>query len=212
MTSSTMLTRTRLTILAATAAVAALVVAAPAAQAGPLVASAPDCDAQPLTQPFTPWLDPATYQFAPDGGFESGGAGWDLNGNAATVSGNETSYVHDAGDSASLSLPAGSSAVSPTVCVGLEHPTIRFFSKRASGLTGTAAVEVLFETATGNVVSAPVGVVTAVGSWQPTLPMPIVANLLPLLPGEYTPVEFKVTTLTGTVRIDDFYVDPHSRG
>ena len=209
MTASWMLTRKRLATIAAGAALGALFLITPAAQAGPLVASAPDCQAEPLTQPFTPWLDPANYQFAPDGGFEAGGDGWNLNGDAAAVAGNETSYVHDAGDSASLSLPEGSSATSPTVCVGIEHPTIRFFSKRTSGLTAKAAVEVLFENAAGDVLTAPVGGVTAAESWQPTAPMPIVANLLPLLPGDHTPVQFRVSALTGTVVIDDFYVDPY---
>jgi hypothetical protein len=193
------------------AAIAALLLITPAAKAGPLVASDPDCAEEALTQPFTPWLDPMTYQFAPDGGFEAGGSGWNLSG-AEVGSGNEPYYLHDSGDSASLSLPAGSSATSPTVCVGLEHPTIRLVAKKTNGLVATMSAEVLFEDAQGNVLSAPIGAVAGTGTWQPTAPMPIVANLLPLLPGDHTPVQFRFTALTGSFRIDDLYVDPRRGG
>ena len=204
---SRMRNRSRLGIAIAGAAIGALMLIAPAAQAGPLVASAPDCAEEPLTQPFAPWLDPMSYQFAPDGGFESGADGWDVDG-ADVVAGNESHYVHDSGDSSSLKLGAGDSATSPTVCVGIEHPTIRFFTKKASGLFSTAAVEVLFETAGGTVVSAPIGVARGMSSWQPSAPLPIVANLLPLLSGDHTPVRFRFTQVLGSIQIDDLYVDP----
>jgi hypothetical protein len=200
-------------LLLVVAALALGALIAPAgAIAGPLVASAPDCDQQSLSQPFAPWLDPAQYQLAPDGGFEAGAAGWGLSGAAATTSGNEPYDIHDAGDSRSLALPAGSSATSPTVCVGAEHPTLRFVSKKTSGLLATLGVEVLFEDALGGVHSLPIGVVGGTSSWQPTAPMAVVANLLPLLPGEYTPVQFRFTALTGGFRIDDTYVDPWGKG
>ncbi len=49
-------------------------------------------------------------------------------------------------------------------------------------------------------------------SWQPTLPTVVVANLLPLLPGEQTPVAFRFTPVgSATWTIDDIYVDPKRR-
>ena len=40
----------------------------------------------------------------------------------------------------------------------------------------------------------------------------VLANLLPLLPGEHTPVQFRVTSvLLGTWTVDNFYVDPKCR-
>ena len=39
------------------------------------------------------WADVAHYQFAPDGGFESGADGWALSGGAAVVSGNSSLFV-----------------------------------------------------------------------------------------------------------------------
>jgi len=38
--------------------------------------------------------------------------------------------------------------------------------------------------------------------------MPVIANLLPLVPGEQTPVAFRFTARRGAVQIDDVYVDP----
>ena len=61
-----------------------------------------DCPAQPLDHTFLPWLDPAWYEAAPDGGLEHGATGWTLAGGAAVVDGNET-YLDGA---KSLSLPS----------------------------------------------------------------------------------------------------------
>ena len=190
--------------------------AAPGAQAGVLVGSAPSCAAGATSKPFAPWLDYANYELGPAGTFEKGATGWSLAG-ASVVSGNETFYVHGAGESKSLRIPNGKSATTPTICVGLEHPTIRFFARNAGsgllgvGVTSTMSVSVQFETSLGSVTELPIGVVTHSGTWKPTLPMTVVANLLPLLPGNYTPVRFKITALGGDWRIDDFYVDPYRR-
>jgi hypothetical protein len=102
----------------------------------------------------------------------------------------------------------GSSATSSTICVGIEHPDLRFFASNTGSALGTLKVEVLFEDASGNVGSAPIGAVTGGSGWQPTAPMPLVVNLLPLLPGDYTPVQFRFTPQGGNWSIDDVYVDP----
>lgn len=192
---------------------AALFLYPAAAQAGPLVASAPDCDEQVLTQPFLPWADPMHYTLAPDGGFEDGAADWSLSGGAQVVDGNESFYVRDAGDSKALRLPAGSSATSGTICVGIEHPTLRIFARNTGSPLSTLRVSVHFEDASGTVRSAPIGLLAAGGSWQPSVVMPLVVNLLPLLPGERTPVAFEFAPVGsgGNWRIDDVYVDPYRR-
>lgn len=186
-----------------------LLLGAASAQAGPLVASATGCEPETYEQPFLPWADVANYVLAPDGTFESGAASWTLGG-AAVGAGNEPFYVHGAGESASLALPDGSSATTRAVCVGIEHPTIRFFARNGGLPQSTLQVEVLFEDATGGVHAAAIGVVTSDGSWQPTPPLPIVVNLLPLLPGERTAVAFRFTPqgTGGSWEIDDLYVDP----
>jgi hypothetical protein len=197
-------------------AIAALSVSATSANAGLLVDAAESCDEQSLSQPFTPWLDFANYTPLGGGDFESAAAGWTLSGGAAVASGNETFYVAGAGDASSLSVPSGAVATSPPICVGLEHPTVRFFAKRtAGGLLGLGSlrVDVLFENNLGVISSLPIGVVgTTAGVWQPTLPMTVIANLLPLLSGDHTAVAFRFTsTLGGSFSIDDIQVDPYQR-
>jgi hypothetical protein len=182
-----------------------------AAQAGPLVASAPSCDNQAFSQPFAPWLDPASYTLDSGGAFEDGAQDWSLSG-ASVVSGNESYSVHGAGDSHSLGLGSGGSATSATICVGIEHPTIRFFARNSGSRFSNLGVEVLFEDASGGVHSAPIGSVSSGSSWQPTAVFPVVANMLTLLPGERTPVEFRFTARGGNWQIDDVYVDPWRNG
>ena len=203
----------RFTALAAAVASFAIIgLTAPAANAGVLVKSATNCSSSVATQPFKRWLDYSSYVPAPGGSLESGAGSWSLSG-ASLVSGNESYFVSGSGDSHSLALPPGSSATTGTICVGLSRPTLRFFARSSSTLTlSSLAVEVLFENSLGGVVSLPIGVVTPNSKWQPSLPMPILANLLPLLPGDQTPVAFRFIPIGGASWwIDDIYVDPKSR-
>jgi hypothetical protein len=203
--------------VAVVAALAGLALSASSAQAGVLVSSATDCADQSTAQVFRPWLDPMDYTVVPHGTLEDGAAGWTLNG-ASVVSGNEPWQVHAAGDGKSLRIPAGKSATTDSICVGLEHPTLRFFARSTGGsllgsLVTALTVEVLFEDNAGNVHSLPIGAVLPDSRWTPTLPYPVVANLLPLLPGERTAVRFRFSAVGGSAwQIDDVYVDPHSRG
>jgi hypothetical protein len=201
--------RTRSLVVTAVA-LGALVIGPTSANAGPIVASAADCSAQKLSQPFLPWADVASYTLDPGGAFEGGAAGWTLNG-AAPADGNEPYYVTSATDTTSLTIAGGGSATSAAICVGVEHPDLRFFAK-ASDPTAVLTVEVLFPTATGDTASARIGTVTGGVNWAPTVPMPLVVNLLPLLPGNYTPVAFRFNAAGGSFRIDDVYVDPYARG
>lgn len=198
------------TLAIALVAVLSALTVAPAAQAGPLVASANNCAANSLEQPFTRWLDPNNYFLAPNGGFESGASHWSLDG-ASVVDGNEPYYVHGADESRSLSIPAGAGATSDTSCVGLNEPTVRLFVKSSSpSLLSKLKVEVLYEDATGTVRSATIGSIPALGatSWTPHVPMTIVANLLALV-GDKTPVQFRFTAQgSAGWQIDDLYVDP----
>ena len=199
--------------LAATAAIGALALSAPAAQAGPLVDSAASCDSQELSHPFAPWLDPAAYVMVPGGDFESGAAGWTLTGGASVVNGNESHNVGGSGDSHSLSLPAGSSATSPAMCVGIEHPTLRGFLRNTGSSLSSMQIEVLFEDLDGNVHSADIATHGAGSSWNPSSPMLIGANLIDLLSNGDTAVAFRFSPQGwgGSWRIDDFYVDPYRR-
>ena len=202
------------TAIAAVTATVALAAGASSASAGVLVASAPSCDDQALSKTFLPWWDLADYTALPGADFEGAGNGWSMTGDAEIANGNEPWRVGGASDSHSLSLEAGDSATSPTICVGLAHPTVRFFAKRQSGgwlSLASLRVDVLFETANGTIASLPIGSVLNGGSWQATSPMLVVANLLPLLPGQRTPVAFRFTAQGADWSIDDVWVDPYAR-
>jgi hypothetical protein len=193
---------------AAAAVVATCAFAAPA-HAGVLTTTATDCNDGALTQPFARYGDRASYESV--GTFEDGTAGWTLAGGAKIVAGNESAHVGDAGDAYSLSLPSGSSATTPEVCVGLDEPTLRFFTRKNSGLLSTMAVTVHVQTSLGIWVELPIGVDLG-GSWHPSLPMLVVANLLPLLPPDRTAVKFTFRPLLGgNWQVDDVYVDPIAR-
>ena len=183
---------------------------APAAHAGVLVASAGDCAEESASQVFMPWLDLANYVPAPGATAESA-RGWDLDG-AEIVDGNEPWHVVSADDSRSLALDHGDSATTDAMCVGIEHPTLRFFVKQNSGsLLGGVDVDVHYEDAAGNVQTLRVGSAGGYG-WHPTPVMVLTPSLLPLLPGERTPVSFTFTARGGDFQIDDVHVDPWSRG
>jgi hypothetical protein len=198
----------RRALLAAITAVAMTGALAAPASAGILTVSANDCGDETLSQPFAGFGDRAQYKLVPGGSFEGSLADWSLIGKARVVSGNEPWKVGGSGHGKSLVLPAGSSAITAPTCVGLAEPTVRFFAKKNRGLLSTLAVSVYVKTSLGLVVPVPVGVVLGNGQWKATSPMLIVANLLPLLPGDRTPVAFQFTPLLGDWQIDDVYVDP----
>jgi hypothetical protein len=91
---------------------------------------------------------------------------------------------------------------------------LRLLARNAGDPAGTLRVDVLFEDVTGRERALTIGVVGGGSQWAPTLPMPIVANLLTLLPGGDTPVAFRFTP-EGTDSawvIDDVFVDPYCKG
>lgn len=170
------------------------------------------CGGQPVERPFLPWADPAAYVLAPQGTAESG-KGWDLDGAATRIRGNETFYVNSEGDTSSLALPRDSSATTGRMCVGLEHPTLRFFVRNRGSLLSSLLVEVLFTDATGTHRAAPIGLVLGGAAWQPTPPLPVVANLLDPVRDEQVEVAFRFTPQdSGDWSIDDVYVDPFRHG
>jgi hypothetical protein len=203
------------TLLAAAAMTLTTALAPASASAGILVntESAKNCTSQVLEQPFKRWGDYANYTLVPGGNFESGAPAWTLS-KAKIVSGNESFYVRSTKDSRSLSLGASGVATSRPVCVGLEHPTMRFFARNTGLLTSTLVVEVLVQTSLGAVLALPIGVVPSLSTkWQVTLPLPVIANLLPLLPNQKTAIafRFRAVGLLGNWTIDDVFVDPRRR-
>jgi hypothetical protein len=199
---------------------AALFAALPgSASAGVLVASAPSCDNGATSQPFAQFGDSNSYFLAPGGNFESGAAGWNLGG-ARVVGDQEPWQVAGDAGSHALSIGAGRSVVTPTFCVGVEDPTMRFFAHRSGGglLGGLSQLVVTarVETSLGAVIEVPVGTITSLTNgvqWNRTPTQIVLASLLPLLPGDHTPIQFRFAAVgTGDWVIDDVFVDPRYRG
>ena len=188
-----------------------ILVALAVAAAAPAAAHAASCPTVPVAQTFSPWLDPAWYEYAPNGGFESGATGWTVTGAAATVAGNESFYVHSAADHRSLALPAGATATSPTVCIGVEHPTVRFFALNTGASTSRLAVSVVFHGLDGKLTSLGVGQVAAGAAWAPTPVVPVLVNLLSLLGDQQVAFRFAPADSLGNWRIDDVYIDPYGK-
>jgi hypothetical protein len=165
--------------------------------------------------PFLPWLDPLPYSLLPGGDFESGAAGWKLTGGARVVEGNEPFDVTSASDSQSLLLPAGSSATSPPMCMGLVLPVVRYFST-GGNLLSFLRVEAVYTDGSGRQRSLdllPGGLPTR--SWAPSLPaLQLLGTVNALtLNGLTSEIALRFTprgTLfgSGTWRLDDVYVDP----
>ena len=204
--------RKRASLLALLIGSSLLALAAPPASAGLLVKTATGCTAPVTEQPFMRFGDSSYYTLVANGGLESGTTDWTLS-KASVVSGNESFYAHSTRDAKSLALPRGSSATTRAFCVGLDKPTMRFFSKSSgTGLLSSLRVDVLFETSLGLTLSLPIGTIAPHAAWAPSPKLLVVANLLPLLPNQQTPVAFRFTPQgTGSWSVDDVYVDPHRR-
>jgi hypothetical protein len=190
-------------------AAAALACAVPAttADASVLGSTLNPCG-QTLTQPFLPWTDPSNYALAPGGGAEMTGK-WTLAGGAAVVSGNEPFHVRAAADSHSIAIPAGGSARTAPMCIGLLSPTLRFFANSTSTSAALAA-SVSYNDALGLAHTVRVGTVSGATGWRPTPLMLLLANVTSLNTiGGTASIRLTFSATGGTVRIDDVYVDPY---
>lgn len=161
----------------------------------------------PTTQPFRAWSDYAQYAQVPDGGFEAGASGWELAGGAKVVRGNEPFYIRSVGDRWSLSMPAGSTATSPPMCISLLSSKMRFV---AGGSKGSFKVQVLYR----GMLSSTLGVfdggtVTSTGTWAPSPELSMLGGVLPLLTQS---VQFRFVATSGSAKIDDVYLDPWKIG
>jgi hypothetical protein len=191
-----------------TGALAALTVAAPATAATPVAAAKANCPNN-VTQPFLPWGDSNLYTLAPNGALEST-SGWTLSGGAALVKGSEP-FKAATGKlgTYSLALPTGASAVSPPICLTINHPTFRFFAKAVQGNAASLHADALAEKPT-QVVG--LGAVTGTVAWAPTAPLSTgAANLLLDSTGRIS-VRLRFTADYGNWQIDDVFVDPRKMG
>ena len=161
----------------------------------------------PTTQPFSTWRDYAQYAQVPDGGFEAGASGWQLAGGAKVVAGNEPFYLRSKYDRWSLSLPAGSSAMSPPMCISLLSSKMRFVT---GGSKGSMKVQVVYRGLLSSVLGVlDGGTVSTNGVWAPSPEMSMLGGVLPLLTQS---VQFRFVATSGSMRVDDVYLDPWKLG
>jgi hypothetical protein len=195
--------RRSLTAVLGAAAVTLAVV--PAAQAA--------CTATPTTKAFAAFGDNADYTLAPAGAFESGATGWSLTG-SSVVNGNEPARVHGAADSKSLAISATGKAVSPPFCVGIQHPSFRFFARRTSGTWGVLNVKLRYKNPGGVTNETTVGSVNAGDTaWHPTAPIAL-STVLGLWHADQSAsvqIVLDPEDSGGAWAVDDVYIDPYSR-
>ena len=162
-----------------------------------------DCGA--ASQPFAQFGDYRSYTFGANGGLEAGATGWSLSG-ARVVSGNESYYVHSSSDRFSLSLPDGSSGLSPQMCMGTTSTVLRFFMKRNTA-SGSLRVQVVLRNVLGSVIGVLDWTTTSGStSWAPG---PAVLNLDSLLGlVGVSSIQLNLTAQGGSFQVDDMYVDP----
>jgi hypothetical protein len=171
------------------------------------------CSTTGAKKAFSQWGDQRNYVLAPDGGFEAGAQGWDLDGGAAPVAGNESYYLNSPADDTSLSLPYGSSAGSPPICMDIGTPSFRMTARNTgdprSQLRVTASYKLL-----GLIRTQTLGTVTAGSTWVPTNSQSTVLTLSTII-GTLIPsaIEIRVTPLDskGKWQVDDLYIDPFAR-
>jgi hypothetical protein len=171
------------------------------------------CSYSGAEQVFGPWGDRHHYVLAPDGGFEAGASGWSLSRGAGVVDENESYYLNDAADSRSLSLPPGSSAVSPPICMSLDTPMFRMLARNSGDPSSRLRVEATYKLL-GLVRTKTVSNVTASSAWAPTQQMSTVLTLSTII-GTLIPsaIQIRITPLDskGAWQVDDLFIDPYAR-
>ena len=175
--------------------------------------SAQACSYSGAEKVFSPWGDQLSYVLAPDGSFEAGGSGWQLNRGATVVAGNESYHLNDAADSKSLSLPGGSSAASPPVCMSIDTPSFRLVARNSGDPSSQLRVEATYNLL-GLVRAKTAGTLRAGSTWAPTQSVSTVLTLSTIV-GTLIPsaIELRFTPLDskGKWQVDDVYIDPFRR-
>jgi hypothetical protein len=166
------------------------------------------------SQVFGPWGDYAYYYLAQNGGLENGSTGWTLSGGAKVVGGNEPFLPTG---SHSLSLPSGSDALSPVVCVGPSDLYIRMFASDAGGTDTGLRVRVVWYGLLNQVLGiSDFTTYVPAGGWAPSGKLSsyggVAVPLLPLLGSTSARVELTPLGSGSQWLVDDLYVDPWING
>jgi hypothetical protein len=173
------------------------------------------CQSTPTTKAFQAFGDSNDYSLVPNGGFEFGAGGWSLS-RAGVSAGNEQWSVRAPGDSKSLAIDAGGTAVSPTVCIDINRPTYRFFARRTSGTWGVLNLRVRWQDSSGRTNETTIAALdSSSGTAWRVSPALNIASLLGLWNADQdvsVQLVFDPENSGGSWAIDDVYVDPYGRG
>ena len=172
----------------------------------------PACPSEEAAKPLlSSYGDSHEYTILPGSRFDSGTAGWTLQG-ASVVSEGKTNPV--TGSQHSLVLSAGGEVVSPAFCVSSEYPSFRFFTRHLSGYGGGGlSVNLRFRDNYGWTHEVNSASVNPSSGWELTQVLGL-ASVLPLWQPEAT---LKVQLVihaggySGSWAIDDVFIDPYRK-
>jgi hypothetical protein len=145
------------------------------------------CEARKTERRFKPWGDGMVYWSLP------ASADWTPTGPANQIAGG---FV----------LAPGASVVTPSFCVGIDAPTFRLLGQSPN--RGVLRVEVIAE----NGFVVPAGRITLGTTLGPSPIFLLAATALALRSPEYrTNVQIRFTAESGTVQLDELWIDPFKR-
>ena len=156
-----------------------------------------------FSQPFASGKDSNWYTLTPGQAVDSfNGNGWVLSGGAKIV----TTTLADGTTGQVLDLPAGSTAVSPPMCVSAAYPTAKALVRDVAGGPSVHLYVSYTNTKSADKPTS-AGVIAGKTAWGDSQP-------LQLHPGNLYGWQEETFTLTGgdkgsDVQVYNFYVDPH---
>jgi hypothetical protein len=175
------------------------------------LAAAAVCGFDAPTQVFLPWGDAADYSLVPQGDLAHTD-GWAFK-NVAVANDHDP---FTAGSRSLLFAKGDSEAVTPVMCVNLDHPTLRLFAADRGG-NGKAHLEVsvIYEDLDGHAHELTLARLKVGTAWQPSVVIPIGVNVLSVASASgWTPVSFRLKVhglqKGETFAVGGIYVDPHA--
>jgi hypothetical protein len=164
-----------------------------------------DADAEAV---FSAFGDPDLYTPAPGGDIEQPER-WGVNKH--THLGENSPFGQG---QASLFLEDHGEAISPPMCVSVEHPSIRMFAANTGDEGSELEVEILYEGLDGKIKKLKVAKLRGGAGWAPTTVVPVYVNMLGAASEDgFTAIAVKfkakdVKAKDAGWMIDDLYVDP----
>jgi hypothetical protein len=167
--------------------------------ATPATTSACSQPSYTFSQPFASLGDSSWYTLAPGQSLDSFNAtGWTLTGGAKLV----TTTLADGSVGTVLDLPAGATAVSPSMCVDSDYPDARVTMRQVSNGPGMH-VYVSYNGVNGQGQSS--GNVNGGSTWGASRAFQLHASSL----SGWQEAQYTFVGDKGEAQVYDFYVDPH---